>query len=121
MAASILEEDSRYGSSPLAMLTATCNKFGSTSPVRDTATPNKTSPVKKPYIMTSDLQAAKNARTADTGLADSYTGSFTTSGGGSSGLLTPTGSPLLLPEDTLQNTILSPTRSRPQRPRTLLC
>ncbi|KAF1391895.1 hypothetical protein PFLUV_G00046810 [Perca fluviatilis] len=103
MAASILEvgnviEDARYGSSPLAMLTATCNKFGSTSPIRDSATPGKISnatPVKKPYIMTSDLQTAKNGRTADgSGLADSYTGSFTTAGGGGGGgLLTPTGSP----------------------------
>ncbi|XP_018534459.1 transcription factor Sp7 isoform X2 [Lates calcarifer] len=99
MAASILEEDARYGSSPLAMLTATCNKFGSTSPVRDSATPGKTgstTPVKKPYTMTSDLQTAKNGRTADgSGLADSYTGSFTTAGGGGGGggLLTPTGSP----------------------------
>ncbi|XP_077429380.1 transcription factor Sp7 isoform X1 [Vanacampus margaritifer] len=96
MAASILEggnfiEEARYGSSPLAMLTATCNKFGSTSPVRDSATPGKI-PLKKPYNMASDLQTAKNARTADgSGLADSYGGSFTTAGGG--GLLTPTGSP----------------------------
>ena len=94
----LLQEDARYGSSPLAMLTATCNKFGSTSPVRDSATPGKTSsatPVKKPYTMTSDLQAAKNGRAADgSGLADSYTGSFTTAGaGGGGGLLTPTGSP----------------------------
>ncbi|KAK5872218.1 hypothetical protein PBY51_012938 [Eleginops maclovinus] len=103
MAASILEvgnviEDARYGSSPLAMLTATCNKFGSTSPIRDSATPGKigsATPLKKPYIMTSDLQTSKNGRTADgSGLADSYTGSFTTAGGGGgSGLLTPTGSP----------------------------
>ncbi|KAF6738796.1 Transcription factor Sp7 [Oryzias melastigma] len=99
MAASILEEDARYGSSPLAMLTATCNKFGSTSPVRDSATPDKTSTttqVKKPYAMTSDLQTAKIGRTTDaSGLADSYTGSFTTAGGGGGGggLLTPSGSP----------------------------
>ncbi|XP_077386748.1 transcription factor Sp7 isoform X2 [Festucalex cinctus] len=95
MAASILEEEVRYGSSPLAMLTATCNKFGSTSPARDSATPGKnggTTPLKKPYNMASDLQTAKNARAADaSGLADSYSGSFTTAGGG--GLLTPTGSP----------------------------
>ncbi|XP_061893715.1 transcription factor Sp7 isoform X1 [Entelurus aequoreus] len=101
MAASILEvgnliEEARYGSSPLAMLTATCNKFGSTSPVRDSATPAKnggTSPLKKAYGMTSDLQATKNARVADgSGMVDSYGGSFTTAGGGG-GLLTPTGSP----------------------------
>ncbi|KAI4884897.1 hypothetical protein NFI96_009285 [Prochilodus magdalenae] len=91
MAASVLEEETRYGSSPLAMLTATCNKFGSTSPVRDTATPGKTvsaAPVKKPYGMSSDLQAPKNGRGSE-GLADSYSNSFGTGGG----LLTPTGSP----------------------------
>ncbi|XP_056316638.1 transcription factor Sp7 [Danio aesculapii] len=90
MAASILEEETRYGSSPLAMLTATCNKFGSTSPVRDSATPGKpgsTIPIKKAYSMTSELQSAKNGRNES--VADSYTGSFSSSGG----LLTPTGSP----------------------------
>ncbi|XP_035243178.1 transcription factor Sp7 [Anguilla anguilla] len=91
MAASILEEEARYGSSPLAMLTATCNKFGSTSPARDTATPGKasgTGPVKKPYGLTSDLQAPKSVRGGD-GLADAYTASF----GAGGGLLTPSGSP----------------------------
>nr|XP_055070356.1 transcription factor Sp7 [Misgurnus anguillicaudatus] len=91
MAASILEEETRYGSSPLAMLTATCNKFGSTSPVRDSATPGKagnTAPVRKPYSMTSELQSPKNGR-GNEGIADTYSGSFTSSGG----LLTPTGSP----------------------------
>ncbi|XP_066521102.1 transcription factor Sp7 [Hoplias malabaricus] len=91
MAASVLEEETRYGSSPLAMLTATCNKFGSTSPVRDTATPGKTgsvAPVKKPYSMSSDLQVPKNGRGSE-GLADTYGSSFSTGGG----LLTPTGSP----------------------------
>ncbi|XP_055070356.2 transcription factor Sp7 isoform X2 [Misgurnus anguillicaudatus] len=91
MAASILEEETRYGSSPLAMLTATCNKFGSTSPVRDSATPGKagnTAPVRKPYSMTSELQSPKNGRGHE-GIADTYSGSFTSSGG----LLTPTGSP----------------------------
>ncbi|XP_062401803.1 transcription factor Sp7 [Sardina pilchardus] len=91
MAASILEEEARYGSSPLAMLTATCNKFGSTSPVRDSATPGKagnTVPGKKLYTMTTDLQAPKNGRSND-GLPDSYTASF----GAGGGLLTPTGSP----------------------------
>ncbi|XP_061076200.1 transcription factor Sp7 [Conger conger] len=81
MAASILEEEARYGSSPLAMLTATCNKFGSTSPARDTATPGKpisSGPGKKPYGLTSDLQAPK--RGGD-GLADSYTGAFGSGGG----------------------------------------
>ncbi|KAJ3603250.1 hypothetical protein NHX12_030992 [Muraenolepis orangiensis] len=101
MAASILEvgniiEEARYGSSPLAMLTATCNKFGSTSPIRDTATPGKsanTAPQKKPYSMTSDLHG-KNGRD-NSGLTDSYTGSFAAGGGGGGGggLLTPTGSP----------------------------
>ncbi|XP_023651057.2 transcription factor Sp7 isoform X1 [Paramormyrops kingsleyae] len=92
MAASILEQDdARYGSSPLAMLTATCNKFGSTSPVRDSATPGKTgnaAPGKKPYSLGSDLQAPKGGRVGD-GLPDSYTGSFNAGGG----LLTPSGSP----------------------------
>lgn len=94
MAASILEEEARYGSSPLAMLTATCNKFGnnsSNSPVRDSATPGKngnSAPGKKPYGMTSDLQTPKSGRGGD-GLTDSYTASFGTAGG----LLTPTGSP----------------------------
>ncbi|XP_051569067.1 transcription factor Sp7 [Myxocyprinus asiaticus] len=91
MAASILEEETRYGSSPLAMLTATCNKFGSTSPVRDSATPGKaanTAPVKKPYSMTSELQTPKNGRGSE-GVADTYSGSFSSGGG----LLTPTGSP----------------------------
>ncbi|XP_056462098.1 transcription factor Sp7 [Gadus chalcogrammus] len=100
MAASILEvgniiEEARYGSSPLAMLTATCNKFGSTSPIRDTATPGKhgnTAPLKKAYGMTSDLHA-KNGRDAS-GLTDSYTGSFAAAGGGGGGgLLPPSGSP----------------------------
>ncbi|XP_063070942.1 transcription factor Sp7 [Engraulis encrasicolus] len=97
MAASILEEEARYGSSPLAMLTATCNKFGSTSPIRDSATPGKTgstAPGKKPYAptttttMTTDLQAPKNGRGSE-GLPDSYTASY----GAGGGLLTPTGSP----------------------------
>ncbi|XP_056606873.1 transcription factor Sp7 [Triplophysa dalaica] len=91
MAASILEEETRYGSSPLAMLTATCNKFGSTSPVGDSATPGKpgnASPVKKTYSMTSELQTPKNGRGAE-GIADTYSGSFSSTGG----LLTPTGSP----------------------------
>ncbi|XP_056093550.1 transcription factor Sp7 [Rhinichthys klamathensis goyatoka] len=91
MAASILEEETRYGSSPLAMLTATCNKFGSTSPVRDSATPGKagsTAPIRKAYSMTSELQSPKNGRGND-GVADTYSGSFSSAGG----LLTPTGSP----------------------------
>jgi len=78
------------------MLTATCNKFGSTSPIRDTATPGKPSniaPLKKAYGMTSDLHG-KNGRDAG-GLTDSYAGSFAAAGGGGGGggLLTPTGSP----------------------------
>ncbi|XP_046870201.1 transcription factor Sp7 [Hypomesus transpacificus] len=95
MAASILEEEARYGSSPLAMLTATCNKFGSNgSPVRDSATPGKpvsSAPGKKPYAMTSDLQAPKSGRGGD-GLTDS---SYAASFGGGGGLLTPSGSPPL--------------------------
>lgn len=73
------------------MLTATCNKFGNTSPVRDSATPGKpgnASPVKKTYSMTSELQSPKNGRGTD-GIADTYSGSFSSTGG----LLTPTGSP----------------------------
>uniref|UniRef100_A0A8C2Q3H4 Transcription factor Sp7 n=1 Tax=Cyprinus carpio TaxID=7962 RepID=A0A8C2Q3H4_CYPCA len=92
MAASILEEETRYGSSPLAMLTATCNKFGNTSPVRDSATPGKagsTAPIKKAYSMTSELQSPKNNVRGNEGIADSYSGSFSSAGG----LLTPTGSP----------------------------
>ncbi|KAL0978890.1 hypothetical protein UPYG_G00177220 [Umbra pygmaea] len=93
MAASILEEEARYGSSPLAMLTATCNKFGNTSPVRDSATPGKTgpgnsAPGKKQYGMTSDLQGQKNGRSGGDSMENTYNGSF-----GSGGLLTPTGSP----------------------------
>ncbi|XP_029508370.1 transcription factor Sp7 [Oncorhynchus nerka] len=94
MAASILEEEARYGSSPLAMLTATCNKFGSTSPVRDSATPGKAGPgstatVKKQYTMSSELQGQRNSRGGGGGMENSYTGSFSSAGG----LLTPTGSP----------------------------
>ncbi|XP_058869446.1 transcription factor Sp7-like isoform X1 [Acipenser ruthenus] len=96
MAASILEDEARYGSSPLAMLTATCNKFGVSSPVRDSATPGKTSdtttnnnnPGKKPYSLNSDLQAPKNSRNSE-GMGDSYPGSFSSG----NGLLTPSGSP----------------------------
>ncbi|TRY98910.1 hypothetical protein DNTS_032005 [Danionella cerebrum] len=80
-------EETRYGSSPLAMLTATCNKFGSTSPVRDSATPGK-SAIKKPYSMTSELRSAKTGG-GNEGIPDSYNTSSFTSGG----LLTPTGSP----------------------------
>ncbi|KAG7259164.1 hypothetical protein CRUP_005392 [Coryphaenoides rupestris] len=97
MAASILEEEARYGSSPLAMLTATCNKFGSTSPIRDTATPGKpgnTAPLKKAYGMTSDLHG-KNGRDAG-GLTDSYAGSFAAAGGGGGGDFLPPSDPSCL-------------------------
>ncbi|XP_041749016.1 transcription factor Sp7-like [Coregonus clupeaformis] len=92
MAASILEEEARYGSNPLAMLSATCNKFGSTSPMRDSATlgkagPGSTAPGKKQYGTTSELQ--KNSREGGESIENSYTGSFSSGGG----LLTPIESP----------------------------
>ncbi|XP_043939844.1 transcription factor Sp7 [Protopterus annectens] len=87
-AASVLEEEVRYGSSPLAMLTATCNKFGGNSPIRDSATPGK--PVhnsgKKLYSLNSDISISKS-RTPDM-MGDSYT-SFTTG----NGLMSPSASP----------------------------
>ncbi|XP_030634397.1 transcription factor Sp7 [Chanos chanos] len=91
MAASVLEEEARYGSSPLAMLTATCNKFSSTSPVHDSSSPSKggsTAMVKKTSSMSSDLQSPKNARASE-GLPESYTSPF----GAGGSLLSPAGSP----------------------------
>ncbi|KAM6980832.1 transcription factor Sp7 [Aplochiton taeniatus] len=119
MATSILEEEARYGSCPLAMLTATCNKFGNgtpgngsnSPPARDSAaTPSKNgggvvaAATKKPYAMASDLHSSKTAgdRPGDGGLTtvDPYAGPFGTAGGGrgeggggGGGLLTPTDSP----------------------------
>ncbi|XP_039602759.1 transcription factor Sp7 isoform X1 [Polypterus senegalus] len=91
MAASILEDEARYGSSPLAMLTATCNKFGGSSPVRDSATPSKTgngNSVKKVYGLSSELQTPKSSRSPE-GMGDPYPGSFA----GGNGLMTQSGSP----------------------------
>ncbi|XP_067832367.1 transcription factor Sp7-like [Heptranchias perlo] len=83
MAASMLEEDARFGSSPLALLTATCNKFGGSSPLRDPSTPGKVShnAGKKCYSPNSDLLVSKG-RGAE-GLGDAY------SGGCGNGLMSP--------------------------------
>ncbi|XP_030054225.1 transcription factor Sp7 [Microcaecilia unicolor] len=89
MAASMLEDETRYGSSPLAMLTAACNKFGGSSPIRDSATPGKTgnSSVKKLYSLSSDLSIAKS-RSSDI-MGDSYTATYPSG----SGLMSPSASP----------------------------
>uniref|UniRef100_A0A4W3JCB9 Transcription factor Sp7 n=1 Tax=Callorhinchus milii TaxID=7868 RepID=A0A4W3JCB9_CALMI len=67
-------EDARFGSSPLAMLTATCNKFGGSSPLRDPSTPGKpnVNPGKNSYSPGSELMAAKSR--GPEGMADGYAG-----------------------------------------------
>uniref|UniRef100_UPI00398F0D24 transcription factor Sp7 n=1 Tax=Pristiophorus japonicus TaxID=55135 RepID=UPI00398F0D24 len=82
MTASMLEEEARFGSSPLAMLTATCNKFGGSSPLRDPSTTGKlsNSGAKKSYSPNSDLLMPK-VRGVE-GLPDSYGGGSVGCGNG---------------------------------------
>ena len=75
------QEEAHYGSSPLAMLTAACSKFGSSSPLRDSTTLGKAG-TKKPYSVTSDLSASKT-------MGDAYPAPFSST----NGLLSPPGSP----------------------------
>ncbi|XP_057648603.1 transcription factor Sp7 isoform X1 [Chionomys nivalis] len=79
MASSLLEEEAHYGSSPLAMLTAACSKFGGSSPLRDCGTAVGRGGTKKPY---SDLSAPKT-------MGDAYPAPFSST----NGLLSPAGSP----------------------------
>ena len=75
------QEEAHYGSSPLAMLTAACSKFGGTSPLRDSTTLGKAG-AKKPYSVGSDLSAPKT-------MGDAYPAPFSST----NGLLSPAGSP----------------------------
>ncbi|KAG8585285.1 hypothetical protein GDO81_004959 [Engystomops pustulosus] len=81
MASPMLEEEARYVSSPLAMLTAACNKFGGSSPIRDPAPSSKVG-AKKSYSPTNDFSATKM-------LGDGYSSSYL----GGSNLMTPCGTP----------------------------
>uniref|UniRef100_H3AZD4 Transcription factor Sp7 n=1 Tax=Latimeria chalumnae TaxID=7897 RepID=H3AZD4_LATCH len=85
----IIKEETRYGSSPLAMLTAVYNKFGGSSPIRDSATPGKTgnNSGKKPCNLNSDLSIPKS-RSSEV-MGDSYTTTFSSG----NGLMSPSGSP----------------------------
>lgn len=74
-----LQEEAHYGSSPLAMLTAACSKFGGSSPLRDCGTAVGKGGTKKPY---SDLSAPKT-------MGDAYPAPFSST----NGLLSPAGSP----------------------------
>uniref|UniRef100_A0A8D1W2C4 Transcription factor Sp7 n=1 Tax=Sus scrofa TaxID=9823 RepID=A0A8D1W2C4_PIG len=75
------KEEAHYGSSPLAMLTAACSKFGGSSPLRDSTTLGKAG-TKKPYTVGSDLSAPKT-------MGDAYPAPFSST----NGLLSPAGSP----------------------------
>ncbi|KAG8452687.1 hypothetical protein GDO86_004465 [Hymenochirus boettgeri] len=81
MASPMLEEEIRYVSSPLAMLTAACNKFGGSSPIRDSASSAKPG-LKKSYSPTNDFSAAKL-------MGDAYSSTYL----GGSSLMTPCGTP----------------------------
>ncbi|CAM2109663.1 unnamed protein product [Caretta caretta] len=75
------KEDARYGSSPLAMLTATCNKFGGSSPIRDSATPGKAGNLlgKKLYQLGAE-QSSPKLRSSEA-MGDSYTAAFPSGNG----------------------------------------
>ncbi|KAM8800453.1 transcription factor Sp7 isoform 1-T2 [Rhynchonycteris naso] len=81
MASSVLEEETHYGSSPLAMLTAACSKFGGSSPLQDSTTLGKAG-IKKSYSVGSELPAPKT-------MGDAYPAPFSST----NGLLSPAGSP----------------------------
>ncbi|KAE8626990.1 hypothetical protein XENTR_v10006828 [Xenopus tropicalis] len=81
MASPMLEEEARYVSSPLAMLTAACNKFGGSSPIRDSTSSSK-SGVKKPYSQTNEFSASKL-------MGDGYSSAYL----GGSNIMTPCGTP----------------------------
>lgn len=89
MASSMLEEEVRYGSSPLAMLTAACNKFGGSSPIQDTTTFSKTvsDSSKKLYNFSADFCTPRN-RVSD-GMAESYAAAYPNG----NGLMSPSSSP----------------------------
>ncbi|XP_075447929.1 transcription factor Sp7 isoform X1 [Ascaphus truei] len=80
MASPILEEEARYVSSPLAMLTAACNKFGGSSPIRDAQ--SSKSGGKKPYSPGNEFSATKL-------MGDGYSSTYL----GGSGLMTQCGTP----------------------------
>ncbi|XP_077339976.1 transcription factor Sp7 [Lithobates pipiens] len=80
MASPMLEEEARYVSSPLAMLTAACNKFGGSSPIRDPPPSLKSGP-KKSYSPINDFSATK--------LMDGYSSTYL----GGSNLMAPCGTP----------------------------
>ncbi|XP_063300885.1 transcription factor Sp7 isoform X1 [Pelobates fuscus] len=81
MASPMLEEEARYVSSPLAMLTAACNKFGGSSPLRDTQSSTKPG-IKKTYNQNNDFSATKL-------MGDSYSSAYL----GGSSLMSPCGTP----------------------------
>ncbi|KAM5180036.1 transcription factor Sp7 [Mantella aurantiaca] len=81
MASPMLEDEARYISSPLAMLTAACNKFGGSSPIRDPPQSAK-SLTKKSYSPTNDFSATKL-------MGDGYSSTYL----GGSNLMTPCGTP----------------------------
>ncbi|XP_014465532.2 transcription factor Sp7 isoform X1 [Alligator mississippiensis] len=85
----LIKEEARYGSSPLAMLTATCNKFGGSSPIRDSATPGKAggNPGKKLYQLGAEISVPK-VRGSEA-MGDSYTAAFPSG----NGLMSPSTSP----------------------------
>ncbi|XP_069509418.1 transcription factor Sp7 isoform X2 [Ambystoma mexicanum] len=89
MASSMLEAEVRYGSSPLAMLTAACNKFGGSSPIHDTTTFGKTgsNTSKRLYSLSSDICIPRN-RSSD-GMGESYAATYSNG----NGLLSPSSSP----------------------------
>ncbi|XP_077185103.1 transcription factor Sp7 isoform X2 [Paroedura picta] len=82
-------EEASYGSSPLAMLTDTCNKFGRTSPSQDSPPPGKAenSLGKKPYFLGLEPFAPKVWGAE--GMGDSYTATFPNG----NGLMSPSASP----------------------------
>ncbi|KAH1176091.1 hypothetical protein KIL84_020825 [Mauremys mutica] len=83
------KEEARYGSSPLAMLTATCNKFGGSSPIRDSATPGKVgNPLGKKLYQLGAEQSSPRLRSSEA-MGDSYTAAFPSG----NGLMSPSASP----------------------------
>ncbi|CAJ0930639.1 unnamed protein product [Ranitomeya imitator] len=74
-------EEARYVSSPLAMLSAACNKFGGSSPIRD-PTPSLKGVGKKTYSPSNDFSATKL-------MGDGYSSTYL----GGSNLMTPCGTP----------------------------
>ncbi|XP_053561518.1 transcription factor Sp7 [Bombina bombina] len=75
-----VKDEVRYVSSPLAMLTAACNKFGGSSPIRDSPTSAKS--VKKSYSPNNEFCATKL-------MGDGYSSTYL----GGSSLMTQCGTP----------------------------